>query len=321
MKPPIFYLGTHHPAWLWGGEMDGFRLFVSHSRLKGRKSRFPEATVPGWAQDSMGFTILQKYGQWTVTPREYVEATARYDTEIGRLEWAAGQDHMCEPAVIYGGTFGGQRFAGTRQHIDPDSKLSYPELVRIHQRLTVQNMRDLLALWPQYSDREFPYAPTLQGRVGDPASYLEHAAMYEAAGIHLAGCPVVGVGSVCRLQSTSAIGRLARGLAGLNLPLHWFGLKVTGLPYVWPNAASHDSQAWGAAARREERMAGCTHVRVRGKYIGQPSTCANCPRKARAWAWEVTALGMTLAVGGYHPYGDLFTDTDLEAALVFRSLV
>jgi hypothetical protein len=289
------------------------RLFASHNQLRERKSRFPEATVPGWALDSMGFTVLQKYGQWTVSPREYVEATARYDTEIGRLEWAAGQDHMCEHAVIYGGTFSGQHFAGTRQFIDPGSKLSYPELVRVHQRLTVENMRDLLALWPQYSDREFPYAPTLQGRVGDPDSYLEHAAMYEAAGIRLAGYPVVGVGSVCRIQDSPAVGRLARGLASLNLPLHWFGLKVTGLPYVWPHITSHDSMAWSAAARRAPRMDGCTHIRVRGKYVGQPSTCANCPRFARQWGREVTALGESLAACGYHFQGELFTDLEAVA--------
>jgi len=303
--PPVFYLGTHHSAWLWNGEMD-CRLFVSHNRLRERKSRFPQAVVPGWALDSMGFSVLQRYGRWTVSPREYVEATARYDAEIGRLEWAAGQDHMCERAVIYGGTFSGQHFAGTRQHIDPDSKLTYEQLVRVHQRLTVENTVELAAIWPQVSDSKDPYIPTLQGRVGDPESYLEHRAMYEAAGIHLADYPVIGVGSVCQLQASPSIGRLARGLAPLSLPLHWFGLKLAGLPEVWPHITSHDSQAWGVSARRAARMDGCAHVRVRGKYTGQPSTCANCPRYARAWGREVVALGASLAARDYHVQEELF---------------
>jgi hypothetical protein len=288
------------------------RLFVSHSQLRDRKSLFPKAVVPGWALDSMGFTILQKYGQWTISPREYAEATARYDREIGRMEWAAGQDHMCETAVIYGGAWNGQHFAGTRQFIDPDSKLGYPELVRVHQRLTVENLLVLNELWPQVSDSRNPIKPTLQGRVGDPGSYLEHAAMYEEAGIHLADYPVVGVGSVCRIQATSAIGRLARGLAPLNLSLHWFGLKLAGLPAVWPHVGSHDSQAWGVDARRGARMDGCTHIRVRGKYIGQPSTCANCPRFARKWGRSVMALGESLATRGYHYQDELFTDEELR---------
>lgn len=291
--PPVFYLGAHHPTWLWNGEMD-CRLFVSHGRLRDRKSAFPAAVVPGWALDSRGFTELQIEGRWTVTPREYVEATARYDREIGRLEWAAGQDSMCEPPIFYGGVHDGQRFAGTRQFIDPDGNLSYPELVLIHQRMTTVNHGELERLWPEYSDAECPYMPTLQGEIGKPESYLRHESMYAEAGIRLADYPVVGVGSVCRLQSDRAVSRLSRGLAQLDLPLHWFGLKITGLPYVWPNIASHDSQAWSRTARREPRMDGCTHVRVRGKYTGQPSTCANCPRRARKWQAQITALTASL---------------------------
>lgn len=302
--PPVFYCGTP-PNWLWSGDMGPRRLFVSHNQLRDRKSTFPEATVPGWALDSWGFTVLQKYGQWTVTPREYVEATARYDREIGRMEWAAGQDRMCEYPIIYGGTHDGQRYAGTRQFIDPDRKLSYPQLCLVHQRLTVENTRELATLWPEYSDEEDPYMPTLQGEVGNPESYLHHAAMYEEAGIHLADYPVVGVGSVCRIQEEPAIRRLAQGLATLNLPLHWFGLKLTGLPEVWPHITSHDSFAWSQGARREPRMQGCTHIRVRGKYVGRPSTCANCPRYARWWHDKVVALGASVQAGGHHIQGEL----------------
>jgi hypothetical protein len=76
----------------------------------------------------------------------------------------------------------------------------------------------------------------------------------------------------------------------LNLPLHWFGLKLTGLPEVWPNIASSDSQAWCYNARRNPRTDGCTHIRTRGKYAGQPSPCTHCPRRAKWWHGKVTSL-------------------------------
>ena len=308
---PDFYLGSP-PAWLWNGKMDGFRLFPSYRQLAGRKSAYPAATVPEWVQDSGSFTYFRDFGRCPVSPAEYARDTARIKREAGRMKWAAGQDHMCEEPVIYGGTWNGLRFAGTRQFIDPRSRMSYEQIVRVHQELTVGNCIDLENAWPQFSDDECPYRPTLQGRVGDPESYLECAAMYEAAGIRLADYPVVGVGSVCRLQSDKAISRLAAGLVPLGLNLHWFGLKVTGLPHVWPHMLSHDSHAWSAEARREPRLDGCTHIRVRGKYTGQPSTCANCPRKAQQWARKVIALGGSIAHRGYQP--GLFDDVLAGAA-------
>jgi hypothetical protein len=79
------------------------------------------------------------------------------------------------------------------------------------------------------------------------------------------------------------------------LPLHWFGLKLTGLPFVWPNIASHDSAAWSVDARRGTRLPECSHMRQRGRYVGQPSTCANCPVYARKWGDRVLGLGARLA--------------------------
>lgn len=303
-----FYLGVHHPNWLWNGAVN-CPLFVSHSRLRDRKSAFPPATVPSWALDSMGFSMLRINGRWTVTPREYVEAVIRYDREIGRLEWAAPQDHMCERAIIEGGRWNGQDFAGTRQFLDPEGRLTYEELVVIHQQLTTANFLELEALWEEYrargeTDRGSPFRPVLQGEPGNPASYRRHKRMYDEAGIDLSSYPLVGIGSVCRIQSEPAIRHLALGLASLNLPLHWFGLKLSGLPEVWPNIRSCDSAAWSAAARREERLPGCTHVRVRGKHIGQPSTCANCPRAARKWRDQVTDLAAWLERCGFQD--DLF---------------
>ena len=198
----------------------------------------------------------------------------------------------------------GQDCAGTRQYLDPDGLLTYEELILEHQRLTVANLPVLEGLWEKYRSRgechrDSPFRPVLQGKPGDVASYLRCAQMYEDAGVHLADYPVVGVGSVCRVQAEPVIRHLARGLASLDLPLHWFGLKLTGLPEVWPNIASCDSGAWSAAARREARMEGCTHIRVRGKYVGQPSTCANCPRRAERFGAQITGLVASLERRGW----------------------
>jgi hypothetical protein len=329
-----FLPGIHHANWLWSGDMDGYEPFVSHSRLLDRKTPFPAATVSGWALDSMGFSMLQRNGRWTITPRQYAEAVIRYDREIGRLDWAAPQDRMCEQAVIEGGTWNGQDFAGTRPHIQaemtragrlaPGAVLTYEEIVAEHQRLTVANFLELEGLWEEYRRRgecrrDSPFRPVLQGRPGDVASYLRHARMYEDAGVRLDGYTPVGVGSVCRIQAEPVIRRLAEGLAGLRLRLHWFGLKLTGLPEVWPNIYSSDSQAWGTSARRDPRLPGCTHVRVRGKYVGQPSTCANCPRYARAWADRVIALGAMLDSDGYCRQLELFGPEDWVPALAGAS--
>jgi hypothetical protein len=306
----VFYLGVHHPNWLWSGDFD-CHLFVSHGRLRERKGRFPAAVVPGWALDSRGFSELQREGWWTIRPRDYIEHTIRYDCEIGHLDWAAPQDWMCERAIVEGGTWGGQKFVGTRKYLDPGHVLTYEQLAEEHQHRTVANFLELCALWEEYRrrgecTRENPFKPVLQGEPGNVASYLRCAQMYEDAGVRLTDWPVVGVGSVCRIQATPVVGKLARGLAPLGLRLHWFGLKLTGLPEVWPHVSSHDSQSWGAEARRSPRMEGCTHVRVRGRYIGQPSTCANCPRYARRYYGRVNTLGASLAARGWQP--ELFRD-------------
>jgi hypothetical protein len=299
-----FYLGAHHPAWLWNGKAD-FPLFVSHASLRLRKSAFPPATVPSWALDSMGFTMLRDNGEWTISPREYAQAVARYDREIGRLDWAAPQDWMCENAIINGGTWNGQKFKGTHLTVDE------------HQRRTVANFLELAQLWPGFSDAPCPFRPVLQGEPGNVASYLRCAQMYEDAGIHLADYPLAGIGSVCRIQDTDLIGHLARGLRPLDLKLHWFGVKLTGLPRIWPgegeedSLASFDSMAWSIDARRAARLPGCTHVCQRGPKAGQPSRCANCPRYAAWWRDKVMTLTTSLGRQGYQ--GELFAWGDVAA--------
>ena len=123
-----FYLGTHQPNFL---ATAGVRLFVSHRRLAARKT-LPRAAA-GWALDSGGFSELSLYGDWRTTARDYNAAVRRYDDEIGKLEWAAIQDDMCEWEVL------------------ARTGLSIPE----HQRRTVDSLCELQDLWDGTNDSPY----------------------------------------------------------------------------------------------------------------------------------------------------------------------
>jgi hypothetical protein len=227
-----FFLGTPEPAWLKRTDVP---LFVSHNRLRRRKT-LPRARG-AWALDSGGFTQLSMHGQWTIPPQDYVQAVRRYADEIGRLQWAALQDWMCEPVVIHGGTFNGMRFKGTG--------LSVQE----HQRRTVANYLELRSIAP-----ELPFIPVLQGWERD--EYLRCVEMYFAAGVDLQACELVGLGSVCRRQGTKAATDIISTLASLGLRLHGFGFKVRGLHQVGALLASADSMAWSYQERCDYYCAG-----------------------------------------------------------------
>lgn len=218
-----FYLGAHQPAWL---ATAGVPLFVSHSRLSGRKS-LPRAAAP-WSLDSGGFTELSIHGGWRSSATEYAAAVRRYRDEIGSLDWAAPQDWMCEPQVI------------------AKTGLS----VEAHQRLTIANLIELRTIAP-----ELPIVPVLQGWThGD---YLRHVEAYAAAGVDLASEPLVGLGTVCRRQATVSIGVLVTTLSDVlpGVRLHGFGVKAQGLGMVAEQLASADSLAWSLRGRNEP---GCT---------------------------------------------------------------
>jgi hypothetical protein len=217
-----FYLGTHRPNWL--GLYD-VPLFVSHRTLSPRAT-FPRARG-SWALDSGGFSELSLNGRWVTTEDAYVEAVQRYSEEIGRLDWAAPMDWMCEP------------------HMLELTGLS----VREHQERTVQNYLNL-------RDRG-PFIPVLQGWQLD--DYLQCVELYESAGVDLRMQPTVGVGSVCRRQHTSEIDEIMRTLHGLGLRMHGFGVKVAGLRRYGQHLRSADSMAWSFRARRSAPLPGCTH--------------------------------------------------------------
>lgn len=219
-----FYLGTHMPHWLTWPDVP---LFVSHRRLMNRKT-LPVAACD-WALDSGGFTELAMFGGWQTTPERYVAATRRYRDEIGRLQWAAPQDWMCEPFML-----------------DKTGKT-----VAEHQRLTVTNYLTLSVLAP-----DLPFVPVLQGWTRD--DYLRHVDMYAAAEVDLAAEHTVGLGSVCRRQATEEIAGIVASLDGLRL--HGFGVKGDGLRrYGWM-LNSADSMSWSYRGRR---INPCPHTGVK----------------------------------------------------------
>jgi hypothetical protein len=214
---------------------------VSHRRLAARRT-LPRAAM-GWALDSGGFTELRLHGAWRTTAPEYVAAVRRYRDEIGRLEWAAQQDWMCEPFIV------------------AKTGLTVSE----HQVRTVANYLELRGLAP-----DLPFVPVLQGWTRD--DYHRCVELYQRAGINLAAERLVGVGSVCRRQATGEIEVIVHSLASLGIPLHGFGVKAGGLVRYADCLASADSLAWSFEARRAAPLDGCPH-----------SNCANCLRYAAAW--------------------------------------
>jgi hypothetical protein len=259
--PLCFYLGTHRPNWLWDPAAD-FPMCVSHNTLAPILSLRP--STRGWFLDSGAYTKLKDEGRWPDSPGEpaepirYVQDVDRFDREIGNMEWAAGQDWMCEPWIIRGGWHDGAFYKGTG--------LSVAE----HQRRTVANFLELIRWWPEFSDAECPFMPALQG--WEIPEYLHCARLYEDAGIDLSSYPVVGLGSVCRRQGTGEITALAEMLTP-RLALHGFGVKTRGL-LAADLFTSADSASWSRTARYEPGIPG--HEQLH-------KTCANCLDFARRW--------------------------------------
>ncbi|GAA1005486.1 hypothetical protein Aple_051120 [Acrocarpospora pleiomorpha] len=247
---PQFLLGVPEPSWL---ERVTFPAFISYGRLARRPLPRQLAVRCPVSVDSRGFTMLKNHGKWIVTPGEYVGWLRRHRERIN-LQWAAPQDWMCEPAIIHGGQWGRERFVGTG--------LSVAE----HQSRTVANYLHLRDLAP-----ELPFIPVLQG--WHLEEYLTCVELYADAGIDLTALPLVGLGSVCRRQSTAEIGDIVTTLAALGLRLHGFGVKNLGLLRYGQYLASADSMAWSYAARREPPLTGCTTHK----------NCANCLTYATRW--------------------------------------
>lgn len=240
-----FYLGTHMVKWL---RITDVPLFVSHRRLQGFK-RLP-VSAGSWALDSGGFTELTLHGTFRTTPAAYVDAVHRYADEIGRMDFAAPQDWMCEPHML----------ARTGLTVDG------------HQQRTVHNYLQLAALAP-----ELPFMPVLQGWTLD--DYLRCVDLYAACGVDVTDGRRVGLGSVCRRQSTDQIEQIAGTLARGGIALHGFGVKTLGLARFAQHLVSADSLAWSYNARRNPPMDGHTHL-----------SCASCLPWALRWRQRITEV-------------------------------
>lgn len=257
MGSPLFYLGSHVDPWL-GHE--GPALFISHRRLSRRPRKQYRPAKRRWALDSGGFSELSMYGEWRLSPADYVAAVVRYDKEIGMLDWAAPQDWMCEPEMI------------------ARSGLSVEE----HQRRSVANFIELEQLWAKAAaedpdlNPESPFMPVLQG--WQPEDYLRCMDLYAEAGVDLAQYPLVGVGSVCRRQDSDDIRRVFEVIKQRDpdMPLHGFGVKSEGLRLYGDLLASADSMAWSYNARKNDPLPGCSHV-----------SCSNCIKWAMRWRRNV----------------------------------
>jgi hypothetical protein len=238
-----FWLGVHGAHWLGRTAVP---LFVSRRRLADRRT-LPCAQGP-WALDSGAFTELRLYGQFTVSPQQYVAEIVRYAAEIGQLAWAAPQDWMCEPFML----------AQTQQSVS------------IHQARTITNFLELRS-------RTSLVIPVIQGWILD--DYLRHVEQYAQAGVELTREPVVGIGSVCRRQDMAIGAQIIETLWALGLRLHGFGVKLTGLARFAHLLSSADSMAWSYMARRQQiRRLTCTH---------RAQNCQNCLAYALEWATHI----------------------------------
>jgi hypothetical protein len=257
-----FFLGTHQPHWLGDERFSGCPLFISRRRLTKYKTLPEPATT--FALDSGGFTELQMYGRWTLTVEQYAADALRFLSFYGKkLIWVAPQDWMCEPIVLAGGRAArGVIFAGTG--------LTVIE----HQRRTVDNYIQLRRL---LKDRVIP---VLQG--WSLTDYWRCEDLYRKKGVNLLDCETVGVGTVCRRQSTNEATQIMSSLAAGGLNLHGFGFKKGGLKNCQSFLSSADSTAWSDTARQNP-------ICLPGHNLPGPrrpkghKNCANCAEYALQW--------------------------------------
>ncbi len=204
--------------------------------------------------DSGGFTEIATHGKWTITPEEYVSDIRRLINEVGlKFNFIAPQDWMCEPDMV------------------KKTGLSVKE----HQKLTVDNYLQLKYLAP-----DLPIIPVVQGHTLE--EYEKCCILYEQCGIRLRDLPLVGVGSVCRRESTQEIADILAWFSRMGIRTHAFGVKKAGLLNSREHISSADSMAWSVNARRDEAL--CQHK------PDCASSCRNCLNYALAWTKRIGGI-------------------------------
>ena len=174
---------------------------------------------------------------------EYAAEVTRWRDEIGKLDWAASMDWMCEPSVL------------------AKTGLTVAE----HQRRTIENFLQLRELLGTL------VVPVLQG--WQEGEHEDHVEQYADAGVDLRDEATVGVGSICRRNSDAEIGKIVRSLHAGGLHLHAFGVRTVALKQLAGVLTSADSMAWSSRGRRHQLKA------CRGKHLNE----SNCPVWAMLW--------------------------------------
>jgi len=247
-----FYLGTHVMNHI---EKTDKPLFISFRQLRKRKKK-PINQKGKICVDSGGFSELSMFNKWVTNADEYIDELNRLIALGLDIEWASPQDWMVEPIML-------EKTGLT---------------VREHQKRTVDNFIYLRSI-----SESIHIIPVLQGQTIQ--QYFEHFDMYESKNIQLRKEKVVGVGSVCRRQSSNDIEHIMRSLFKKGLNLHGFGVKINGLKKYQKYLVSSDSLAWSYGARYSPLCDKCK--------IEKPSNknCANCLNYALQWRNKVIKIG------------------------------
>jgi len=219
--------------------------------------------VGRWMMDSGAFTQITKYGNFAMSPADYVRLAVRFQ-DCGDLACIVTQDYMCEPHVI-------------RMLKDRGREAS----VRIHQRKTVE--RYIQIVHEAYRQGlKVPVMPVLQGWEVD--DYVDHYLLYRRmlpkndSWHHPFHHPIaldttkmprgqwIGIGSTCKRnknpevvsQILDALEDCSKSKYRINpegivksMKVHLFGYKTTGLKSdrIKDRIYSADSFAWSLNSR------------------------------------------------------------------------
>ena len=229
---------------------------ISANALRHRKS--PDIKAGRWMLDSGAFSQITLYGDFVMTPKEYVALAVKYQHN-GDLACIVTQDYMCEPEVL----------------------ALLNASVRIHQHKTVHRYIEILEE-ARRQGLKVPVMPVLQG--WEVEDYPQHWRMYcrILSELKYFGCDLknpfmdrpqyhghtgellnagqwMGIGSTCkRNRNPEAVEAI---LDAIHIPYEWyrvhaFGLKTTALRHqgIKDRLYSADSMAYDFADRLEGNL-------------------------------------------------------------------
>ena len=181
-----------------------------------------------WMMDSGAFSQVTKYGDFIMSPEDYVRIAVRFQ-DCGDLACIVTQDYMCEPHVI-----------GMLQDMGKEAS------IRIHQRKSVERYKQIV-VEAERQGLKVPVMPVLQG--WEVEDYIEHwnwlcavnrqlgrkGKTVEAFGWNHNQPRWIGVGSTCkRNKNPEVVSQILDALPwdfinSYDVRIHLFGYKTTGL--------------------------------------------------------------------------------------------